>query len=232
MSQMDIRIGTLVNAGPEGTGDYVRQILPHGFESISLTFWQTLKGTNLRKPGHPQGPWAARRGGDDRLPRLLHQEPGGRESAGDVRLDLLRLGPPVRPGQARPHQARRCEHKLPAEYQVDLYMLHAQSGMAFDAGDYDEFLEIAQRYEQKVPDHYMGKAMLASAWACKHARSGDLASRVVALDWLDQARNMAGNDPQFSEYEQRILHHIHSRQIIRAEEFHRRFPDGWTPQEE
>jgi sugar phosphate isomerase/epimerase len=45
-----IRIGTLVNAGP-GTrpGEYIRQILPYGFESFSLTFWQTLAGRDLRK---------------------------------------------------------------------------------------------------------------------------------------------------------------------------------------
>jgi len=47
--QQAIRIGTLVNAKPEGTGDYIRQILPHGFESFSLTFWQTLGGTDLKR---------------------------------------------------------------------------------------------------------------------------------------------------------------------------------------
>ncbi|MBW7459281.1 TIM barrel protein, partial [Paenibacillus sepulcri] len=40
-----IRIGTLV-----GGGDAVRvlpQILPHGFESFSLTFWQSTNGLDL-----------------------------------------------------------------------------------------------------------------------------------------------------------------------------------------
>ena len=46
MSQLDIRMGTLVNAGPT-CPDYIRQILPHGFESFSLTFWQTLGDTDL-----------------------------------------------------------------------------------------------------------------------------------------------------------------------------------------
>jgi sugar phosphate isomerase/epimerase len=46
--QPDVRIGTLVSANPK-SGDYIRQILPHGFESFSLTFWQTCKGVNLRK---------------------------------------------------------------------------------------------------------------------------------------------------------------------------------------
>ncbi|MBM4035617.1 MAG: sugar phosphate isomerase/epimerase [Planctomycetes bacterium] len=43
-----IRIGTLVNGGA-GTANYIRQILPHGFESFSITFWQTLGDTNLKR---------------------------------------------------------------------------------------------------------------------------------------------------------------------------------------
>ena len=48
MYQEAIRIGTLVNGGA-GTASYIRQILPHGFESFSITFWQTLGDTNLKK---------------------------------------------------------------------------------------------------------------------------------------------------------------------------------------
>lgn len=40
---LDIRIGTLVGAGMKAP-EYIRQILPYGFESFSLTFWQTTKG--------------------------------------------------------------------------------------------------------------------------------------------------------------------------------------------
>ncbi|HCD34252.1 MAG TPA: sugar phosphate isomerase [Phycisphaerales bacterium] len=48
MSQLDIRIGTLVNRGQDSPA-YIREILPYGFESFSLTFWQTLGKTNLKK---------------------------------------------------------------------------------------------------------------------------------------------------------------------------------------
>jgi sugar phosphate isomerase/epimerase len=48
MFEEKIRIGTLVKGGT-GTADYLRQILPHGFESFSITFWQTLGGTDLRR---------------------------------------------------------------------------------------------------------------------------------------------------------------------------------------
>jgi sugar phosphate isomerase/epimerase len=42
----DIRIGTLVNGG-ERTAATIRQLLAHGFESFSITFWKTLGATDL-----------------------------------------------------------------------------------------------------------------------------------------------------------------------------------------
>lgn len=43
----DIRIGTLVDGrGPDPAG-YIRQILPHGFESVCLTFWLQLGEVDL-----------------------------------------------------------------------------------------------------------------------------------------------------------------------------------------
>jgi len=44
----DIRIGTLVSAGMKSP-EYITQILPHGFESFSLTFWQTCENINFKK---------------------------------------------------------------------------------------------------------------------------------------------------------------------------------------
>ena len=44
---MDIRIGTLVSAKGTDPASTIRQILPYGFESFSLTFWQTLGGADL-----------------------------------------------------------------------------------------------------------------------------------------------------------------------------------------
>lgn len=46
LSREAIRIGTLAK-GDAGTAKYLRQILPHGFESFQLTFWQTLGGVEL-----------------------------------------------------------------------------------------------------------------------------------------------------------------------------------------
>src|SRR5581483_6293338 len=45
---LDIKIGTLVQGtGPNPAG-YIKQILPYGFESFSLTFGQTLSNIDLK----------------------------------------------------------------------------------------------------------------------------------------------------------------------------------------
>lgn len=45
----DIRIGTLVGGKHGDTADKIRKLLPHGFESFSITFWQTLGDTDLSR---------------------------------------------------------------------------------------------------------------------------------------------------------------------------------------
>lgn len=47
-SKEQIRIGTLVNGG-SGAANYIRQILPHGFESFGITFWQNIGENDLAK---------------------------------------------------------------------------------------------------------------------------------------------------------------------------------------
>lgn len=44
---MDLRIGTMVKCNVADVGGYVRQILPHGFESLEPFFWQSLGGADL-----------------------------------------------------------------------------------------------------------------------------------------------------------------------------------------
>lgn len=43
----DIRIGTVVRGAIPDPAGYIRQILPYGFESFQLFFWETLGGTDL-----------------------------------------------------------------------------------------------------------------------------------------------------------------------------------------
>ena len=46
-NHQDIRIGTL--APMDKGADYLRQVVPHGFESFELTLWQYVGGVDLEK---------------------------------------------------------------------------------------------------------------------------------------------------------------------------------------
>ena len=46
-AHQDIRLGTLAGKGKD-TPQYIREILPHGFESFQINFWQSLNGVNLK----------------------------------------------------------------------------------------------------------------------------------------------------------------------------------------
>lgn len=50
INHQDIRIGTLVQGNPDAAkvADYIRQISPHGFESIQINYWATLGGADLK----------------------------------------------------------------------------------------------------------------------------------------------------------------------------------------
>jgi len=138
--------------------------------------------------------------------------------------------------QDRPKEAlasfRECKHKLPDTFGVDILILRASAGVAFDAKDYDGFVVVAKEMSVKKPDDHSSFAMLASAYACKYAVTSDMAFCEQAMAALERARTMSGGDPSFREYEQRILHRLNTREILSPKEFHRRFPNGWQQEKE
>jgi len=48
LKHRDILIGTLAGKGKD-TAKYIKEILPYGFESFQINFWQTLGDVNLKK---------------------------------------------------------------------------------------------------------------------------------------------------------------------------------------
>ncbi len=138
--------------------------------------------------------------------------------------------------QDRPKEAfaslQKCKHKLPPTFGVDILILQASAGVAFDTKDYDRFVVVTKEMAAKRPDDHHSYAMLASAYACKYAVTSDTAFREQAVAALDRARTMSGGDPSFREYEQRILHRLNTQEILSHREFHKRFPNGWQQEKE
>jgi hypothetical protein len=123
-----------------------------------------------------------------------------------------------------------CRGKVYDDSDLDALIAYAKAGIAFDSGDYDEFVRRALEMEWRQKDDPVIKAQVASAYACKYAQTQDEQYKVSSLAALDQARTMAGAMPeyqdQFAEYEQRILHRLHTREIMK------RHPNGWTKEGE
>jgi DNA-directed RNA polymerase subunit RPC12/RpoP len=128
----------------------------------------------------------------------------------------------------------RSKPGLPAVWPVDEMIMNAKIGIAFDNKDYDEFLALSQKVYEKNPRQCDYVAMVASAYACKYAVSGDEQFKQQSLDFLKKAKTMSerqGFLKEYNEYSDRILHRIATREIIDREEFNKRFPNGWQNQQ-
>jgi tetratricopeptide (TPR) repeat protein len=111
--------------------------------------------------------------------------------------------------------------------EIELFLLQAEARAAFDAKQYDEFLAKAKAITGKTPGDPASVAMVASAYACKYAVTGNEEFRNEALKNLDRASKAAGKNPESADYRERILHRLDTREIITREEFSRRFPHGY-----
>ena len=125
-----------------------------------------------------------------------------------------------------------CRGRVAEESGLDDLILNAKVGVAFDQGDYDEFLRLALHMSEKRKDDPTYTGQLASAYACKYAETQDEQYKIKSLAMLECARTLAMTNPQHqtyhADYEQRILHRLHTRQIIKRDEFNKRYPNGWT----
>ncbi len=122
----------------------------------------------------------------------------------------------------------RARDGVPPELELERVISVARCNVAFEHQDYDEFLRIALRMRREYRDEAVEWARAASAYACKYAETGDMTYHKNALAHLDSARVRSPGDPAISEYEMRILHRLHSREVLKADEFYERYPSGWT----
>ncbi|MHC4206723.1 MAG: tetratricopeptide repeat protein [Planctomycetota bacterium] len=126
---------------------------------------------------------------------------------------------------------KSCRGIVGAEFELDYFITIAEIGVAFENKDYDKFLKLALELCEKRPNDSRTMASAASAYACKYAVTGDEQFRLKGFEALDRARAASGQDADFKEYEQRILHRIHTREIINRDEFKEKYPNGWKPPE-
>jgi tetratricopeptide (TPR) repeat protein len=122
--------------------------------------------------------------------------------------------------KARPH--------LPQDLSIEFPEAMAELGAAFEVREFDRMVAAAEKGVRMYPAIASTHAQLSSALACKYAVSGEGAIRERALAELEVAKRAPAGGLDVGEYEQRIRHRLHSREIIDQKEFQRRFPNGWA----
>jgi hypothetical protein len=128
--------------------------------------------------------------------------------------------------QALPY-LREYQTAHPNDQITDL-IVQAEIGVAFDQHDYDGFLAKSQELARRHAGEPGGTAMVASAYACKYAVTGDPAFKELSLRFLTQSKTeAAGNAPQLGDYEERIRYRLATREILNRNEHKKRFPNGW-----
>jgi tetratricopeptide (TPR) repeat protein len=120
----------------------------------------------------------------------------------------------------------------PPDFQVDRFILAARSNIAFDNGDYDEFLRIALQMRRENRDEPIEWARAASAYACKYAVTGDMSCYRNALAYLDSARVRSPGDTTLAELEMRVMYRLHTKEILTKDEFYERYPQGWAEEDD
>jgi tetratricopeptide (TPR) repeat protein len=125
---------------------------------------------------------------------------------------------------------QHCQ-QLPPTSGIHSLTTQAEIGAAFNKKDYDRFLEKAQELLQQTPQDRTAVAVVASAYACKYAVTGDRQFYDKAMEMLQKADGLK-NESDDSTYSERILHRLESREIIDRKEFEKRFPHGWKSQAE
>jgi hypothetical protein len=112
---------------------------------------------------------------------------------------------------------------------LDQLLLKAEMAAAFEAKNYDEFLQKSTVALAHSPGDKMAVAAVASAHACKYAVSGLEEDRKQAVKRLDEAAKLGGPSAAFDEYRGLIQHRLDTREVVSRQEFRRRFPSGYQP---
>jgi hypothetical protein len=125
-----------------------------------------------------------------------------------------------------------CRGRIDEESGLEDLILNARIGIAFGQGDYDEFLQLALQMSEKYNDSSGYVDQLASAYACKYVETQDEQYKDKSLVTLERANTLvivnSAEEKAHTEYAQRILHRLHTREIINRDEFNKRYPNGWN----
>lgn len=120
-----------------------------------------------------------------------------------------------------------CKHVLPPEFMVEELIESANRSIAFNDGNYDQFLALAREAYGEDPGNRTNILFLASALACKFAETGEENYKTQSREKIEEYKVTPGPDDN-TDYVMRIQHRLYAREVLQPSEFYERYPDGWT----
>lgn len=122
-----------------------------------------------------------------------------------------------------------CKAIAPAEYHgaLDNMILQASIGSAFEAKNYELFLEKCKRLLDNNPEDPSSLAYVASAYACLYAQNGLDSLKRLSIEYLDKSKAYPDSTGEMNKYYNRIEYRLYSREVIGGKEFEKKFPNGW-----
>jgi tetratricopeptide (TPR) repeat protein len=121
----------------------------------------------------------------------------------------------------------KCKEKLPEDYNISPLISKAKIGSCFDNKDYDGFLSAAKENLESDTTSANSWASVASAYACIYAEKGKDTAKLQAYKYLEKAESIDSNSTEMKGYYNMIEYRIFTRQIIKREDFIKKFPTGW-----
>lgn len=124
--------------------------------------------------------------------------------------------------------ARQAASLLPEIPALAGVVISFEINAAARRADYDRFLELNEQRLHEHPQSAMAVAGVASALACKYAKSGDSSFKERSAQMLERGRSLAQSAEKeekdaFAEYSERIEHRLRTRRIIEKDEYDRLF---------
>ncbi|SDP32820.1 hypothetical protein SAMN05428975_1169 [Mucilaginibacter sp. OK268] len=124
-------------------------------------------------------------------------------------------------------QLEKCKDLSP-NFHVKEYILQAQIGSGFDNKDYKLFLAASKSFLQLDTTQSQSWAGVSSAYACLYAQNNVDSLKQLSLKYFNKAKTLDDTSVVAKEYYGLIQYRLDSRQIITRDQFHKKFPNGYT----
>ena len=133
--------------------------------------------------------------------------------------------------QDRPTEAisllQKYTNRHPDDIRAKQFLLSAEIAEAFNSQMYREMWTLSLKLVDTNRSRGQFEMMAASAAACVYASTGQQEFAEHANERINKARALRFQGPTADEFEDRIRHCLITREIIRQDEFAKRFPAGW-----